>query len=53
MSMLNTSTDEGHAFEASIQLARQQEQCQCATCLFLRAMGQALDVPEITDEEEP
>lgn len=48
---LDTSTDEGHAFEAAIQLARQQAQCGCATCLFLRTMGTALGVAELTEED--
>jgi hypothetical protein len=40
------------AFVTSVQAAYQQEQCHCATCLFLRAMGEAYEIPPMDDSDD-
>lgn len=47
-----TSASLKEAFETSVQVSYQQEHCQCATCLFLRAMGQALEILPMDDSDD-
>jgi len=50
---LDMTTYEGGLVETAIQAARSGDaSCRCVACVFLRAIGQALEVPELEDDDE-